>query len=339
MRANNSRSKQRKEKRRQRRKLIIILISLFVLLVGGAYGLIGYYFTSHFLPRTRIDGRDVGRRTLKEAQGVMDRALMGYRLTVHEENNLDEEITCEQAGLTYTNFEMIEKWLKEQEWYKWPLFYMTNESVTYNGLTYSVDQDKVFARVDELSCMHPAEVVESVSANIRYNENSEAYEVVPESIGNVMEVETFKADILKAIQEKKDSISIVDKTYYKKPKYLSDSKEIQDAIALMNGYLQATVTYEDRNLSAALTKDQIAGFLKWSKDFKVTIDREKINAYIEKTLSSVFNTVGKQRTFDSKGSGRITMGGGNYGWRVGIRLETDAIEKGMKAKKAQVRSS
>ena len=315
-------------------KRILLILLVTVIICGAAvYGAGAYYFKLHYFPRTRVGGRDIGRRTWDEGKDILNKSLSAYRIMILEGDDKTEYIGAEDVGMSFTDIEKVHRILEEQEYFTWPLIvYETrykNRTFHYDRLPVEMVEDRFKEKAEALYCMHPAKDIKSVSASVEYNKNREKYEIVPEKIGNQLMKKEFITDLRKAMLSMDEDFTLRDNKYYKKPKYTSESKEVTDAIEKLNGYLETRVTYEDRDLTASLTPDDMAKFIKISKKFEVSLDRVKINDFVNKTLFPVFNTVGKKRKFKTKNSGTVTLSGGNFGWRVGVVDETTAIVKDM----------
>ncbi len=313
-----------------KQKILIITAVLILMIAGGVYGGVAWYFHSHFFPNSSIGDLNISGKTIQETEEMLENALNQYQLTILESDQESEQITAEEAGLSYTDFSRVEKSLQDQNIWRWPLVFFHNENQSGEALSVSFDEEKLNSRIQTLSCMNPDPVKKSTSASISYDESKEAYVINPETIGNELQEELFTEAVKDAIVNLDEQIDLTDNSYYKQPEYTSESEVLVSAYQQLNEYLSTSVSYSSRGLTAELTNKDISGFLKISDKFKVSIDRTKINEYVNNTLFPIFNTVGAKRTFTSKGSGKITISGGNYGWRVGVVAETDAIEQNLK---------
>lgn len=304
--------------------ILVILIALAAVYFAGAM-----YFQSHYFPETKVGETDISIKTQKEAEALLKKDVDHYQIQVVEEGQT-EAITAEDVDLKFSDLDRVQDALKSQNIFQWPLYLVGKKKEHVPELNLSIDSQKVKEKAKGLACMNPNPVVKSQNAEIIYDAASQTYTIKKESIGNEMKKEAFVKDLQDKMLGLEKEIDVTAGTYYKPPKYLSTDPKVTTAAQMMNDFLGVAIHYSDRDATAELSKTDIPAFLAVTKDFDVKIDRTKINDYVNKTLYPAFNTVGKTRTFKSKGSGQeITQGGGNYGWRVGIRLETDAIEKAM----------
>ena len=58
-----------------RKKILISLIILLFLLTAGAYGYGVYYFTSHFLPGSMVNGFNCSYMTVEESEKLLDELM------------------------------------------------------------------------------------------------------------------------------------------------------------------------------------------------------------------------------------------------------------------------
>ena len=84
-----------------RKKILISLIILLFLLTAGAYGYGVYYFTSHFLPGSMVNGFNCSYMTVEESEKLLDERIGAYVLAVETRNNGQESISAQDAGLSY----------------------------------------------------------------------------------------------------------------------------------------------------------------------------------------------------------------------------------------------
>ena len=130
----------KKKSRRRRKKFLIpigILAVLLIALTGGYLG-ISSYFKTHFFPGTKINGIDCGRMTVEKVKEKIQEGLQEYTLTMQERGGSAEVLTADMLGITYVDDQGVEKLLKKQNVYRWPVAlgkdtaYETAANITYN---------------------------------------------------------------------------------------------------------------------------------------------------------------------------------------------------------------
>ncbi|MDO4977624.1 MAG: L,D-transpeptidase family protein [Eubacteriales bacterium] len=307
-----------------KKKIIAIVILVLCGLVGGAYAGGRYYFTSHFYPRTSINGVDVSMKTKEEAITAVKEELNNYRLGIHSADG-DMIISAEQCALEYTDTKPIEQLLEAQNedlWFTEAVFVHENKAM---GL--KLDEAKLRETVQGLSCMTPAEPKESTDARIEYDEASKSFVIIPETIGNIVEPDVFFEGVKKAVLAGEGIVDLRTSEYYVQPKYFAKDKLVTDTKAELDKYLATTIHYEDFGLTYDMDPEVIHTFIQVDKNFKIIFDKELMKTYIQENISPVFNTVGTERIITSPGSGSIKVSGGTYGWQVGLIDEREAMIK------------
>ena len=298
----------------------VILISVYI---AGRY-----YFKDHFYPKTSINGVDVGMKARMEAEELMGEHLSKYVLGIKSDEGT-MMISAQNCNLAYTGIEEIRNLLDNQEEDYWFRDVFTSHEHKAMGLR--LDEEKLRETMNALPCMTPSAPQSPVDAKIEYDEKQIAYVIVDEIIGNTIEPEVFFNGIKEAILAGEEEIDLATNEYYVQPGYFARDEIVQKAKATLDKYMGTVINYEDSGCTFTLDRNDIHTFLKVSKDFKITFDKEFMKQYITEKLAPVFNTVGKSRTITSPGSGTFTISGGFYGWQVGLIDERTAMIDNIKA--------
>ena len=280
------------------------------------------FFHTHFYPNTFLGDINIGLKSKASAKAYTKEKLSEFSLKVKEKDG-EEVISAREAGLSYSNLDSIDKLLADQPYGDW--LFRLGKKTRYSGLSVQVDEKMLGEAVDALSCMNPEKPVSSENASIKYSKKKKKYVIKAESIGNIVNRELFLGGVTDAFTTLSESISLEDETYYIKPKYTKDSKKVTEASSKMNKYLKGTVTYHDADMEKKLTKADITEFIKCSDEFKVSIDKEKVRAFVKKAVAGTFNSI----------QGDIPAG--LTAWKVNVDEETSRIIKNIKDGKSSER--
>ena len=311
-----------------KKALIASVITAFLLCLACIYFAGRYYFSSHYYPRSSINGVDVSMKSGEEALALVEDELNGYILKIKSAEQ-DMTISAEQSGLKYTGTEQIQKNVDQQDenyWFK-AVFYEHK----YDALDVTLDQAKLQETMNGLYCMNPTTPQQPVDAYIQYDDTKKEYVIVDEVIGNTVVPESLYAALEKAILAREDEVDMTTNEFYVQPKYFAAGKEATEAKATLDKYMSTVINYEDLGSTFTVTGEDIHNFIKVDKDFKITFDKETMKTFISEKISPVFNTVGQKRTIDSPGSGTFTAEGGTYGWQVGLIAERTKMIENIKA--------
>ena len=105
------------KKKGHRKALIAVLVILGVLVLS--YAGTALFFTTHFLPYTKINGTDFSGKTAGAVEAFMEEQVKGYELTLQEIDGGTETIDGDSIDLAYVKGDEVEKLLKAQKPFLW----------------------------------------------------------------------------------------------------------------------------------------------------------------------------------------------------------------------------
>ena len=127
-----------KEKSGVGRTVVIILVFLLLLLTAGAYGYGVYYFSSHFLPGSMVNGFNCSYKTREDTEDLLNQKVGAYVLAVETMKNGQEAISAQDVDLSYVSTGIVQQLIKDQDRFTWFLAFNQNknydisESLSYN---------------------------------------------------------------------------------------------------------------------------------------------------------------------------------------------------------------
>ena len=101
-----------REKTGARRTIVIVLVALLLLLTAGAYGYGVYYFSSHFLPGSMVNGFNCSYMTQEETESLLNQRVGAYVLAVETMKNGQEAISARDVDLSYVSTGIVRKLIK-----------------------------------------------------------------------------------------------------------------------------------------------------------------------------------------------------------------------------------
>ena len=78
------------------------------------------YFMSHFLPNTKVNGKDFSYAKEEDVADYLKSELKKYELKITEHAGLSDMITGKEISVEYKENGVIDKLLKEQSVFLWP---------------------------------------------------------------------------------------------------------------------------------------------------------------------------------------------------------------------------
>ena len=166
------------------RTIVILLVVLLLLLTAGAYGYGVYYFSSHFLPGSMVNGFNCSYMASEDTEDLLNQRVSAYVLAVETMKNGQEAISAQDVGLSYVSTGIVKQLIKDRDRFTW--FLAFNQDKNYDiseSLSYNVEL--MGQAVDNLKCMQPENVVQPVDAQIQ--DTGDTFEIIPEVMGNALD--------------------------------------------------------------------------------------------------------------------------------------------------------
>lgn len=323
----------KKEKMRAGKKLVItwILVLLFLSASAYAYGL--YYFSTHFLPGSMVNGFNCSYMTASEAEELLSKKVKAYALTIGTRNNGQEGIGAEEAGLTYQPSGGISRLLKDQDRFIWFLAFHQKKSYhVEEDLTY--DQEKLAQAVNGLDCMQAENVTQPRDAQIV--DQGEAFEILPEVEGNALDPVKLREVLTKAMVTGETYVNLEQEACYQKPYLYRDDPQLIQNCSRMNQLCEIVVTYDFADRTETVDRSVIKDWFTVDENGDVILDPKKVGEYVS-GLGEKYDTFGKDRTFLTYDNRQVLVEGGDYGWIIDQEKEVEALLQVIYSQKTQVR--
>lgn len=315
---------------------ILIVIGLLIVYFAGAY-----YYSSHFLKGTTINGIDCSNKTAASIEEHIKNNIASYELTLTERKDLEDHLSGADFDLSYLNDGAISKYQQSQNAFTWPAGYF-GQTYEKDIETVSYNEKKLDALIKKFNCFQKKNIEKPVSAYPKYAGNNK-YEIVAEVDGNQVSRTKLKEAVALSIAAGDEKLDIDKAGCYVEPDYRKDDKEIVQLKEDMEKMVSGSITWDfsNRYINLSTYKDLL-------KDNKVTINGDITNEFIKirnhteavisgnriedwlVNFATDSNTIYRSRQFISHGGSQITVpSGGPYGWRMNIDKEKSAIKKMM----------
>ena len=309
------------------KKVAIVFAGIVGVLVIAYIGL-GVYFGNHFVFNTIINGTDYSMSSASAVEADMKEKVNDYVLTLKESDGATEELKGTDIGVSYKSDNEVTDLLKKQNNWLWiTSLWEKNEIETNIGVTY--DDNALNESIQSLNCMSEEGKIASENAKPVFKDGK--YEIQAEVIGTQINADKFKEQVAKAIDGFQAELDLKKTGCYNDPKYMSDSKEVKDAVDAMNNYLKAKVTYDFNPHTEVVDAAKISEWLSVDDNMKVTFNEAAVGDYVM-ALADKYNTIGSTRTITSGSGAAISVSGGEFGWQIDQESETamliDNIKKG-----------
>lgn len=308
-------------RRHKRRKCAAIICGSIVGLLAAVYLGFAFYFESHFMFYTRINGTDFSMKNVSQVEEYMKKQVTDYVLTLEEAGGATEKIVGRDIALEYVPSEELKQCVKKQDNFLWPKSLWKHPKIQASiGVKY--DEAALATVVAGLACMQAENQTPSVDAHPGFG--TTAFEVVPEVVGTQIDAEKFNAALTEALNGFQAEMDLSECGVYLLPRFVSDSPEVLAATESMNSYLGAQITYDFNPNTEVVNSAVIAQWVKVNENMEVTFDDEAVKAYIA-SLAEKYDTKGKPRQFTTATGNTVTVEGGKYGWQMDQEAEYEAL--------------
>ena len=167
-------------------------------------------------------------------------------------------------------------------------------------------------------------------------EKDEQFVIVPEVEGNAPDAEKTKQVIIQALLTGKTVVDLEADDCYKKPSVYQNDEMLVKNCEQANKLTDVIVTYDFDDRTETVDKEVIKNWLTTDENGLYTLDKNQIEAYISE-LAAKYDTVGTERTFNTYDGREISVGGGDYGWKIDQKAETKELLSLIQNGETQVR--
>lgn len=301
---------------------------LLVLLAAAAavYVYTATRYSEKFLPNTSINGVDVSKMTVAEAEQALNDSLANYSLTLVERNNSSETISGDEFDLSLDLGDTVALLLEEQNAWAWPMYTFGNRANAATLDTVFVyDSSKLDEAIANLNCLDSAVAVAPTDAYIAgYDSESKRIVIEAETQGTLVDEEILTAAIYEAVDAVETELDLDAAGCYIAPSVTSDDPSLVAEAEALNEYLCIEITYEMGEDTVVIDGDTLIDWLTYNDDGTVTLDTDSVSAFVD-DLASTYNTIFSNRQFTTTYGSTITVEGGDYGWWMDRVSEVDEL--------------
>lgn len=312
--------KKRRKKKPVKRKIILVLCIVVLILLVSYFG-ISFYFKERFSFGSELNGVQVTGMTVEEVEEVLKKEVASYQLSLEERENITEEITASEIGLSFVSDGKVEKLMEQQNSFKWPAALFQTENYQMQA-TVAYDEKMFEQTIDGLRGLQEENIVTPKDAYPEYQEDSMQYIIVDEIYGNQIKKEELSEAIKAAIEAGESVVSLEEQDLYEKPAFTAESKEVTEAAETMNKYVGVTITHEFGSAQEVLNAERIHAWISLDENWEVLLQEEMVKEYIDE-ISRKYETFGTTRTFTTSRGEKKKIPPGDYGWSIKRQEETE----------------
>jgi len=296
--------------------------ALIISFAAAVFLFITLFFHTRFYPGTMINEVDVSLLTGEKAEKKLSDRAASYALVLRGRGGLTELIHGPDVGLDVDVLFKGQILKKKQNDTFWVISLITGEGRKFGG-AFTYDEEKLRERFRNLDFLDPSKIVEPKNATLVYSDG--AYRVVKEVYGNKVNEGRLYFAIKHAIVNGKLQLNLDKENLYIDPIIVSESDKLLNTKAAAEKYLNSKITYIGGSRgSVTVDSGMIAQWIGFDDNLNITFDRKKISDFL-KALAVNYDTVGTVRSFVTTSGRTISVGGGDYGWKVDVKKETENL--------------
>lgn len=329
---------QKKSKKKKWIKTAIILSTVILLLaiLVVVYFRIADYYKTHFLPGTTINGIVCDKMDVGEVSALLESQPLTYNLSVTGyEDEVLGSLNEEDIGLRYVStLESVEHIFEFQNPFFWPLAYVGRYESSHD-LTYSTEYDKelVIQSIKEWDVFKEDQMEAPQNAYIsEYQSQIKGYEIIPESLGNTLDVMKVEELVVLAVEERAERLDLEKEGCYLLPEITADHAGLKAKCKELNLLLSAQIEYDWNGSEVILDGETIKDWIKDKEvvgpkgEYKaeVVLDEEAVADYVA-VQAKKYDTYGKHCKFTTALGETITVLNGGYGWKTDREKETQEL--------------
>ena len=308
------------------RKVILGVLLAYILIVGIGYLGVSYFYSSHFLKGTTINGIECSSKTVEQVKEKIQDEIGEYKLRITEIDGKTETISALQIHLTYVDDNKVDELMEAQDNWKW-LNSISSKSTYELAANTTYDRSLIDGILDDLSCFQEENIVKPEDACVQ--NTGEAYEIIPEVEGNQLDREKVKNCIIEAIDSGKTEMNLEELGCYLKPSIYQDDESLIAERNTLNKYIGTNLTYDFGDRTETVNAAVVEGWLVKDEDGQWTIDETKVEEYVQQ-LKYKYDTFGLTHEFTTSAGKKITLKGGDYGWVIKKKATVDALVQAVK---------
>ena len=298
---------------------LLISILICVLVISLGYVFLALYYRNTFGYNTWINGIYCTGKSVEEVNSELLAVMEMPVVTVTDRDGMSYSIILEDADYAGDYSLPLRQFQENQESFFWLQDAFRREDCALLPIT-SYDESKLQALWNELPFVQ-AEKGKKNGLEILYDEQ-DGY-AVEDGMHGRFRLDKAYDEFVAAIENGETSV-IFDEDDYYDVTMTEEEKAMWKLWEQIDSYQSAELTFdmgeeqvllETSDLSTFLEKEEESNMPLLNEDGELTLNEKEIKNYIA-ALAETYDTVGKEREFQSTRGDVITISGGTYGMKL-----------------------
>ena len=265
---------------------------------------------------------------MEELESRMREYVLTVRERTGEGSYITETITGDQIGVTVSNTDELNGILKQQNILKAISSYIKGEQQVYTVENlYAYVDSALMTAILKLQGFQESFVTEPENAHISEYDPQTGYRIVPEIRGNVLNQTKTIQTVETAVDALLTEIDLEKAGCYEEPSVYADDAKLTERLAQMKQYTDLRIVYHFGQQEEVIDGSVLSGWLLVDEETnKVSVSEEKIDDFVV-MLRKKYDTIFRNREFQTSYGKTITIEGGDYGWWMNYSQEQEQLKE------------
>lgn len=331
--------------------VILTIVGVLLILAGAGYFWVANYYETHFLPGTTLNGIVCDNLEAAHIAEQLEAQNQIYSLTVLDRNGeIIGTLSAEDVGLeTVGALGIVEDVLASQDQMSWLMAYIGKKDYSHTIVcTMEFDEENTLSKLAEWEAMNVEQMDMPEDAYIsEYLPEKKAYEIIPETEGNMMDVDKVKHLVLAAVGNGDTMLDLGAYECYIQAEVTAQDKMLNDTVDELNKILSVQITYDWNGSKVMLDAETIHEWILAPKENQAadakekaqessedsvmvelaggyTLDKEAVADFVA-VQAKKYDTYGKHRQFTTTLGETIKVLNGGYGWKTDREQEAEEL--------------
>ena len=302
-------------------KIVLYVFSVVILVMIAVYLGVSVYFNNRFFPGSVINGMDVSRKTVEEAEELIATDVSDYTVTLKLRRGKQENIDGGLMEFSYVSDGAVQELKDTQNSFVWlpavfhPSTYTMTAQTTYN-------QDMLKKALESLDCFKEENVTKPKDAEMK--ETDTGYVIEPEVEGNELDADKVYELVKAAVDAGETEVDLDAGGCYKKPAVTSEDEQLNAKTEKLNQYFHEVITYNIGGTQEILDYSTIRDWMTMDEDLNVEFNWNKVADWMA-ALSDKYDTFGNDMEFTTSLGETVTVTHETYGWKIDEATEVDEL--------------
>lgn len=312
------------------RKKIAVGCGAAACVLAVVYIGIAQTYKTKFIEGTSINGIDAGKKTVSEVEDEIEKTVENYSLKLSFRDNRTETIDGDAIDYQYVSDGGVQKLLDEQNIYTW-----IGGALFGSEKSYTVDEDtqfneqKLVEGLSNLPEMKTENQVAPTDAYLLLDETTKRYNIVPETEGNVLNVEAVQAYAKSAVSGSVETVDLAQAAdTYAAPAIRANDEGLNSQQAALNAFLSTSITYTLPEGTQVLDANVLDGWISVDDNGYRYVDEEHIAECVDQYVADLASAVDVEKetsTFASTNRGMVEVDNNEYVIKINQDAEKEKL--------------